>query len=326
MFRGFAEVWTPIALARTLRADRPLAFEVAGERVVVFRDREGRARALRDVCPHRGVKLSLGRVEDGCITCPFHGWVFDGDGACVHVPWNPDAKRETLGVTSFPVRERGGLLWLYTAPVAEAPREPDVAPFFGQQGVRLAATELVWKTHWTRAMENMLDWPHLPFVHAGTIGRGMLKRRDARMDVSWEDRPYGAHTRIRIDDVDQDGYLDFRAPNQMLLFIPIPRRFMVMTVACIPIDDERTRMLLVGARDFLTAAIFDPVFNWSNKRIASEDQAVLESSFPVEVPAPEAERSVRTDKPVLQFRKLYRRQLRASGREDGVRPLRVVGD
>ncbi|MEI6225433.1 MAG: Rieske 2Fe-2S domain-containing protein, partial [Deltaproteobacteria bacterium] len=76
LFRGFAGVWTPVLLSRKVKRD-PVGLRVAGEKVVVFRGRDGVPGALVDRCPHRGVALSLGRVEDdGCLACPFHGWRF----------------------------------------------------------------------------------------------------------------------------------------------------------------------------------------------------------------------------------------------------------
>ena len=96
MFENFANVWTIVGLADDVIAGKPLAMKVAGERVVFFRDANGKAAALIDRCPHRGVALSLGRVDRGEIECPFHGWRFDGAGRNCRVPWNPDARRERL--------------------------------------------------------------------------------------------------------------------------------------------------------------------------------------------------------------------------------------
>ena len=104
------------------------------------------------------------------------------------------------------------------------------------------------------------------------------------MDVAWEERPWGAHTTIRIDGEDQPGSLDFRWPNQMNLHIPVGAKVLMMAVACVPVGERKTRMLLMMARGFLRSRIFDWFFHRSNLRIAGEDKAIVESSFPVEVP------------------------------------------
>ncbi|WP_438015155.1 aromatic ring-hydroxylating dioxygenase subunit alpha [Sorangium sp. So ce315] len=312
MFEDFANVWTPVALAADLRADRPLAVRVAGTPLVLLRDREGKPSALLDRCPHRGVALSLGRVKDGCLECPFHGWQIEGSGQVCHVPWNPDAKLSTLRGVAFPARELAGQIWVYTAPIDRPATEPEAPPALLSPGVRISGFQIEWATHWTRAMENMLDWPHLPFVHRKTIGKSMAGRSDARMDIAWEERPWGAHTHVRIDGKPEAGSLDFRWPNQMNLHIPIPNKRMMMLVACVPIDGQRTRMLMTMARDFLTSPLFDFFFHRMNARIASEDRAIIESSFPVEIPPAGEERSVRTDAPTLLFRKRYFAELKGT--------------
>ena len=105
MFKGFANVWSIVALASAIAPNRPHPVTLAGERVVLFRDSTGKIAALHDRCPHRGVALSLGKVNEGQLECPFHGWRFNASGANCHVPWNPDARRENLGATALPVRE-----------------------------------------------------------------------------------------------------------------------------------------------------------------------------------------------------------------------------
>jgi phenylpropionate dioxygenase-like ring-hydroxylating dioxygenase large terminal subunit len=305
MFAGFSRVWTPVALSRELGVGAPLPLEVAGTRVVLFRDGERRAVGLVDRCPHRGVALSLGQVADGCITCPFHGWRLAGNGAVVRVPWNPDAKLGALRGQPLPVRELGGLLWLYTDTTDEPTTAPQLHEAFLRPDVRVSGGSVEWRTHWTRALENMLDWPHLPFVHRRTIGRDLVARASRRLDIAWQEQPWGAHTRIAIDGDQQPGALDFRWPNQMNLHVPFAERTLVLAVACVPIDAARTRLLLLSARSFLRSRVFDFAFHLMNRRIANEDRAIVESSQPSAVPPAGLEQSVRTDAPTLYFRKRY---------------------
>ncbi|MFO0548790.1 MAG: aromatic ring-hydroxylating dioxygenase subunit alpha [Polyangiaceae bacterium] len=309
-FTGFANVWTPVAFSSEVTT-RPLSVRVAGTPVVLFRGANGEPAALFDRCPHRGVALSLGKVREGCLECPFHGWRFDGTGAAVEVPWNPDAKLERLHATALPCREIGGQIWIYTAVSdAQVPQEgPAVADVFTRPDVRVSGIRVEWNTHWTRAMENMLDWPHLPFVHAATIGKSMRSRTRSRMEVEWTATPWGAESHITIDGAREPASLDLRWPNQMNLFLPVPKRTLVMAVACVPVDETRTTLLLGMARDFLKSALFDGFFHRTNLKIATEDRAVVESSIPAKVPPPSEEKSVRTDALPLHFRKRFYAEL-----------------
>jgi phenylpropionate dioxygenase-like ring-hydroxylating dioxygenase large terminal subunit len=307
MFEGFANVWTPVAEARALGA-RPLAVTVAGERLALFRDGRGGVGALVDRCPHRGVALSLGRVTpEGCLACPFHGWEFDAAGGCVHVPLTPDAKRETLGAVAVPAREIGNLLWVFTAPGATAPCEPAPPATLTRADLARTYLDAEWKVHWTRAMENMLDSPHVPFVHRATIGRDQVRRmsRDSRMVMRWAPTDFGGAIGMTLDDQPEVGLLEFHKPNMMVLKIPIPGKLFHLHAVCVPTRPGETRMIVVGARDFATSALLSPFFNRSNRKILDEDRAVLESSDPPEVPPAGDERSVPNDRPTLQFRKYY---------------------
>jgi phenylpropionate dioxygenase-like ring-hydroxylating dioxygenase large terminal subunit len=314
LFPGFAHVWTPVELSRKVKR-KPLGLRVAGEKVVLFRDRDGVPGALVDRCPHRGVALSLGEVgDDGCLACPFHGWRFGADGRNRHVPLNPDAKLGRLSATALPVRDVGDLLWIYTAPVERAPVEPVAPEALVEPGWKRTYLEVTWNCHWTRAMENMLDTPHLPFVHRTTIGRSMARRMTpaSRMEISWEEMPWGSRQGFRLDGKGALAHLDFHRPNMMALHIPIPGRRFRMHALVIPVDDHTTRLLVVSARDFATFRLLDPFFDRMNAVIAGQDQAVVESSDPVEVPPAAQEVSVETDRATLHFRKYYLEELQRS--------------
>ena len=314
MFEGFAQVWTPVILARRLGA-KPLKVVVGGEPVVLFRGSGGAVGALIDRCPHRGVALSLGRVaRDGCIECPFHGWRFGVDGANHFIPLNPEAKRERLGAAALPVRQVGEMIWVYTAPGAAPATEPAAPDGLTAPGLARTYVERVWACHWTRAMENMLDSPHLPFVHRRTIGRAYRRRMtpQSRMEIHWEATDFGGRARASLDGEDSPAFLEFFRPNMMALNIPIPGKHLRVHALVIPALAGQTRLIVVGSRDFARAAVFNPAFAWMNGIIADEDRAVVESSGPMEIPPAGSEPSVESDRATLKFRKYYDETLRGS--------------
>jgi phenylpropionate dioxygenase-like ring-hydroxylating dioxygenase large terminal subunit len=313
MFDGFARLWTPVMPSRAVRA-RPVRFVLAGTPIVLFRGAEGRIGALVDRCPHRGVALSLGKVgDDGCLECPFHGWRFDTDGVNRRAPLNPDAKLDALGASALPVRVVGDLIWVFTEAGA-APPAPAAPEGLTMPGVSRTYLTRDWACHWTRAMENMLDSPHLPFVHRRTIGRVYRRRMTpaSRMDITWEATATGGRAAASLDGDANGAFLEFFRPNMMALTIPIPGRHLRIHALVIPTDPGRTRLIVAGSRDFARWRLFDAAFNWMNGRIADEDKAVVESSGPDESPPAGDERSVATDRATLQFRKYYYDVLRGS--------------
>lgn len=282
---------------------KPHPLVVAGERVVLFRDAGNVLHALLDRCPHRGVALSLGQVRDGEIECPFHGWRFNGNGHCTHVPWNPDAKRDNLGATPLPVCEAAGLVWLFTG--RNAIGQPNIPEILGQEGLRLSAQHFDWDVHWTRVIENMLDTPHLPFVHKGTIGRSLKGRSERRMDMEWRETGTGAKIIATRDGEAPRTALSYHFPNIMELAIDPGPRILRLLAVCVPSQPGRTRLTIYTLRSFARWPLLDPLFARINARIAREDRAIVESSLPAQVPPASAERSVATDGPTLAFRKIW---------------------
>lgn len=318
MFDGFEEQWTPIQLARNVRAGHALRVIVAGHAVALFRTREGRLGALSDRCPHRGASLSLGEVRGDRLACPFHGWELGTDGACERVPMCDlsAAKRARLGTLAFPTREIGGLVWMYTGTDARG-SQPEPAPSLVEPGWVHWTYAEVWRAHWTRAMENMLDVPHLPFVHRRTIGRGM--RSEAASDpheltCRVVEEPYGMRVEADLDGAPLLQGLEWRRPNGMVLHLDRGRRRLRQHVFCVPIDEERTRMILVTARDFGRYNPLLALFDRLNPFILAEDRGVVESIRPLEAPPASEERSVGTDAPTLFFRRYYHRELRSRRR------------
>lgn len=111
--------WYVAALPEEL-GDRPLARTITGIPVVLYRQPDGTAAALLDLCPHRFAALSDGIVTDGRLQCPYHGLEFDGAGRCVHNPHGNGARPKSLSVRAFPLVERDALVWIWPGDAALA--------------------------------------------------------------------------------------------------------------------------------------------------------------------------------------------------------------
>jgi phenylpropionate dioxygenase-like ring-hydroxylating dioxygenase large terminal subunit len=111
---------------------RPLAIRIFDYDLVLFRDAVKAPQALLNRCCHRGVQLSLGKVDNGAISCRYHGWRYSSNGKCVHIPTLLRAAHIPSGaqVRSFPCAERDGYLWVWAGkPTADVQPPPDIAEF-----------------------------------------------------------------------------------------------------------------------------------------------------------------------------------------------------
>lgn len=161
--------WHPVAFSERLAAGQSQAVRLLDEQLVLWRDAAGAVHAWDDRCPHRGAALSLGRVVDGHLTCPYHGWRFDGTGRCVLKPAQPGSPLPDAPMTeAFAVRERHGLVWVCLG----TPRR-EIVPYeeFDDPRLRnIMAGPYTVAACAPRVVENFIDMAHFSFVHAGILG------------------------------------------------------------------------------------------------------------------------------------------------------------
>lgn len=163
--------WYVAALATEVTRT-PLARVLLGVPVVMYRLRDGRAVALEDRCAHRSFPLSRGTLEGDLLVCGYHGACYDGDGHCRRVPSQAQIPPGAL-VRSFPLVQRGQLLWIWPGDPALADEAAiPQQDFMDDDGAGwVSSTErLHLKASYVRLHENLLDLTHLSFLHANTFG------------------------------------------------------------------------------------------------------------------------------------------------------------
>lgn len=161
--------WHPVALSAELAQGELRAVNVLGEDVVVWRGAEG-VHAWQDLCIHRGVKLSLGRVVDGCeLRCAYHGWTYNEEGQCVQMPAHPSMKPPSRArAVVYPCAEQGGFVWVSLGDGEGVP--PELAEFRDAAFRGIPCGPYPSAAGAPRLIENFLDVAHLPIVHEGTLG------------------------------------------------------------------------------------------------------------------------------------------------------------
>jgi nitrite reductase/ring-hydroxylating ferredoxin subunit len=192
--------WTPAFLSRDLPEPDcpPIGVTVLGEDFVAFRDSTGRVGFLDELCCHRGAPLSYGRVEDGGLRCLYHGWKYDTEGRILEAPncENPYVL-ERVHQGSYPVREAGGLGWVYLGPREHEPAFPHF-PWMDHPAEELSVSEAVLDCNWVQIQEGSLDSSHLGLLHLDTVvGMRPGPRWVGSLyfdGVPWEEGGYGGST------------------------------------------------------------------------------------------------------------------------------------
>jgi phenylpropionate dioxygenase-like ring-hydroxylating dioxygenase large terminal subunit len=200
--------WIPALLAAELPENEcpPVRIKLLSERLLAWRDTQGRYALTDEFCAHRGVSLWFGRNEENGLRCPYHGWKYDYTGQCIEVPSEPVESGfcRKIKLKSYPLIERGGILWTYMGPPELAPPEPAF------EWTALPASHCYhgkrWQEcNWLQAMEGGIDSSHVSFLHSADMHRDPLHRgtkganyqRDRKPTFEIVESPGGLHIGAR---------------------------------------------------------------------------------------------------------------------------------
>ncbi len=200
--------WYPVAVIEFLDPARPHGMQLLGKEIMLWRDRSGQWQCFENACPHRLAPLSEGRIEkDGTLLCAYHGWRFDGEGQCTHIPQSKDQLTDAKNCANpkaraiaYPTQEAQGLLWVWAEPGEIAQQEshlqsPRLIPELEERSAKVV--KKFWNIRdlaysWDFFIENVSDPAHVPVSHHGVVGN--------RSDAQYYDMP-------RVRDVStQEGF------------------------------------------------------------------------------------------------------------------------
>lgn len=246
--------WQPVGLSGELGpGGKPKQVKAMGEDLVLFRDERGRPGLLGLHCSHRLTSLAYGRVEDGGIRCPFHGWLYDVEGRCLQQPAEPEPFAERVRHLSYPCEEFGGLIFAYMGPGDKKPLLPRYEVLVREDGTRKADYYVI-NSNYLQNLEGAVDTIHAPYLH---VDRWSERKRNLaslpKSRVEFMETDYG----IRQKTYEPDLTLSNLRPLYTYFFMPAgfiriqKNPHVVGDVQkfqswYLPIDDTHTRRFQVG--------------------------------------------------------------------------------
>lgn len=175
-----ARGWYLVCPSAELPRETVRAYELCGQRIVLFRGEDGQVRAVDAFCPHMGTDLGIGKVVGNTIRCRFHHWRFSGAGRCVDVPCGEKPPRRAK-LQAYGVDEKYGHIWVY--PDADPPEGVAVFPGLEGRDVHwVAGQTITHPCHHHVNMINGIDAQHLRTVH------GIPMTMQLQMATSDDDR------------------------------------------------------------------------------------------------------------------------------------------
>jgi phenylpropionate dioxygenase-like ring-hydroxylating dioxygenase large terminal subunit len=314
--------WYAILPSKVVKVDKILAVKRLGLNLALFRNSLGELGCVEDQCSHRGAALSIGKIKDGCVQCPFHGLEFDKDGKCTFIPANGRASTLDISrynVKAYLVREANNIIYLW---YGDNGQERDTLPFFDNfvdGSYAYSELEDLWNTHYSRAIENQLDVVHLPFVHGSTIGRGnktvvngpkVLFENNVLITSANNDIDSGQKPKTASESVIKETNLNFKFPNVWMNHIN-PRLKVIIYFA--PVDEENT-VLYIRFYNKLTSMRWVNQFiaffgKYANLIVERQDKRVVITQKPKASSYRSGEKLVAGDGPIVMYRKI-REQLK----------------
>jgi phenylpropionate dioxygenase-like ring-hydroxylating dioxygenase large terminal subunit len=290
-----ARHWYPVALSAAV-GNAPCQATLLDEQLVLYRIGDELV-VGRDVCPHRGVPLSLGTHDEGGIICRYHGLRYGAGGRCNRIPASPATPIPgRLRLHTYPAVERYGLVWTCLAPQSDTlPAIPDMPHWEDAEFQQIVCPIVDIACFAGRQVEGFLDVAHFGFVHAATFGDVnnlevapyVPRATPDGFEVEYRSQvgnyPIGAGGRAPAD---FEWLRHFRAhlPFTATLTIHFPDRGrLVIMNAASPASARKTRLFAPIARNFDKHIPVAEVHAF-NLRIFEEDRLIVETQRPESLP------------------------------------------
>jgi nitrite reductase/ring-hydroxylating ferredoxin subunit/type III secretion system FlhB-like substrate exporter len=258
--------WYGILPSKKLK-HKPKKIKRFGLDLVLFRDSQGIASCLVDVCPHRGVELSAGRIIGDTLACPYHGFQFDGKGVCHKIPCNETGQQipATMKVGYFQIREEKSIVWLWWGESRAEDRLSKI-PWFDDIEVKehlLSRVSLEWTSSFQKTIDANLDHHHAPVLHAAGKGNFAKKIEAHNFKTKIENEELSLSGRLQEATLDgsfnEKGYdLESRILSPGTSYIRIGNYLNLIVVDC-PIDDKKTHRIILYLNHFLKIPIIGKI-------------------------------------------------------------------
>jgi phenylpropionate dioxygenase-like ring-hydroxylating dioxygenase large terminal subunit len=299
----FVNFWYPAEESENI-TNAPLRVQMLGLQFVLWRDEHGQARCVANTCSHRGGSLGDGIVVGNCVQCPYHGWLFNGEGECERIPsLGPLSKiPERSRIDAYPVEERYGLIFVFLGDLPEEER-PTIMPIeeYGEEGWRTLSMRYRWKANYVRLVENQSDPSHVEYVHSGFGFAG--KNKDYHVPkINIEESQWGAGAMTQfyspelpdqdMADMSPEGAADAGSGYHGISSTWTRIHFnktegMNMYIYSVPRSETDLEIFLINQRNCRLDPELDKIFLERMGIAVEEDRIVIEKLDPV-IPSKEA--------------------------------------
>lgn len=268
---NFFQNWYPVSPIEDIDPNRPTPVTIIGKRLVIWKPKSSpNYQVFLDICSHRLAPLSEGRIDEktGNLMCSYHGWQFNCEGICTHIPQteNPEILNNNIDnfrIKAFPCCQEQGLLWVWldeNTPELAANTPLPLSPQID------ASKGFVWSSmvrdleyDWQMLVENVADPSHVPFAHHGVQGNRenakpipieIIESQPNLIQVKIE---RGLRTKIT-----------FQPPCRLEYAISIGNegKQLGLITYCMPVTPGKSRIVAQFSRNFATSNLYQFAPRW----------------------------------------------------------------
>jgi phenylpropionate dioxygenase-like ring-hydroxylating dioxygenase large terminal subunit len=286
--------WYPACLSSELAPCSLKGTVLLGLPILVCKTSQGAVAAMRDICPHRGMPLSFGKMEGDCVECAYHGWQFDQAGRCRKIPalvQNSPIQVDKIGITTYACRERDGYVWVFV-PDPQQPNQtiPDVLPLpLPSSPYRMIHYSTTLQCSIDDGVIGLLDPAHGPFVHQSPYWRS--PRGSHEKTKSYEPIPSGFRMTTHAPSRNSTPYkllrlvsrgdltttIDFVLPNQRFELLQCGVIWVSMRAIVTPLTEQECRIDFSAAWNFIRWVPFvTPLFRFFARIFLNQDKQAME--------------------------------------------------
>jgi phenylpropionate dioxygenase-like ring-hydroxylating dioxygenase large terminal subunit len=302
----YTNVWYVAGFSKDL-TNAPVKVTMLGADLVLFRETDGTARCISNVCPHRGSSLAEGILyKDGTLACPFHGFHFNGHGTCTLIPSRRDHDAQVVApgirIDAYATVEKYGLIWVCLGDDPDAASPIFDMPEWDNTEFRFTSNEEIWNADYHTSKFTNLDYVHLPVVH-GILFQGNenpIQAPEHHITAT----EHGFQSVMRVTPAPSEGVWselrdkDAKVESVLKFFIPGftlrgqveiggigSGEFNIFYEFTTPIDEHRTMMRHYFLRNYRMEADFDAEHTRRNLQNIHQDKALAEAQRPLIAPA-----------------------------------------
>jgi phenylpropionate dioxygenase-like ring-hydroxylating dioxygenase large terminal subunit len=285
------DFWYIIAESQELKLNQVISRSLMDEWIAVFRGNDGKVSALQDKCLHRTAQISRGKVIDGKLQCPYHGWTYNQQGEVVHIPsMGSTFKQGSKCARTYQVLEEDDYIYIKLS--AEYPElKPFRMPSYGDKGYTTIRLQNLFKNNVTNCAENFVDIPHTTFVHPKIFRDAkhekfgaLIQREDGRVKVTYknETKNFGWFSWFLNPSGEEIGHTDeFFVPNITSVHYRFGgKNHFIITSQSIPVSENETLVYTDLTYNYgVWTKISRPLVRWQAQTIIDQDVKILDNQM-----------------------------------------------